>query len=102
MLADTRFLRDVVARRSFSKLRSGIAGLYAYRKMFDEAEYAFRQAVALYPDSPEANFRLADLLLQRGRGAEAEAVIARLARADPGNMRIREFHEQIQRWTAKK
>ena len=102
LLADPRFLRDVVARRSFSKLRSGIAGLYAYRKMFDEAEYAFRQAVALYPDSPEANFRLADLLLQRGRGAEAEAVIARLARADPGNMRIREFHEQIQRWTAKK
>jgi hypothetical protein len=35
---EPKFLRDVVARKTFSKLRSAIAGLYAYRRMFDEAD----------------------------------------------------------------
>ena len=45
LLNDSNFTRDVVARKTFSKLRSAIAGLYAYRRMFNEAETAFRQAV---------------------------------------------------------
>ncbi len=58
LLKSEKFQRDVTARKSFSKLRCAIAGLYAWRRMFDEAEIAFRQAVDLCPLSPEANFRM--------------------------------------------
>ena len=90
-----KFLRDVVARKTFSKLRSAIAGLYAARRMFDESEYAFRQAIALYPLSPEANFRLADIHMQQGEFAEAREIIEAFLREDTENRRVREFLGQI-------
>lgn len=91
LLNDRKFLRDAVARKTFSKLRGAIAGLYAARGHYDEAEYAFRQAVALYPLSPEANFRMADVFLARGRYAEARAIITEFLKGDPQNDKIREF-----------
>ena len=60
-----------MARKSFSKLRSALAGLYAARGKPKESEAAFRQAVALYDLEPEANFRLADLISKQGRFDEA-------------------------------
>lgn len=95
LLADRKFVRDVVARKSFSKLRCAIAGLYAYRRMFNEAETAFRQAINLFPGSPEANFRLADLYLQHGRFAEAASVMEKNLEQDPRNDRIVGFINQI-------
>ncbi|MCX7817790.1 MAG: DUF2723 domain-containing protein [Kiritimatiellae bacterium] len=91
LLSDRRFLRDAVARKTFSKLRGAIAGLYAARGLYDEAEYAFRQAIALYPLSPEANFRMADVYLARGRFAEARTIIQEFLKGDPQNDKIREF-----------
>ena len=90
-----KFLRDVVARKTFSKLRSTIAGLYAARRMFDESEYAFRQAIALYPLSPEANFRLADIHMQQGEFAEARTIIEEFLREDTENDKVRDFLNQI-------
>ncbi len=90
-----KFLHDVVARKTFSKLRSAIAGLYAYRRMFREAEYAFKQAVELYPLSPEANFRLADIYMQMGRFSDARLLIEDFLRNDPGNDKVAEFLNQI-------
>jgi tetratricopeptide (TPR) repeat protein len=90
-----KFLRDVVARKTFSKLRSAIAGLYASRRMFDESEEAFRQAIALYPLSPEANFRLADIHMQQGEFAEAREIIEIFLREDTENDRVRDFLNQI-------
>jgi hypothetical protein len=66
----------------FSKLRSSLAGLYARRaqhaadagerkRMNDAADFAFRQAWALCPYSPESLYRYINLLLSEGRTADA-------------------------------
>jgi tetratricopeptide (TPR) repeat protein len=96
LLNNRKFQRDSVARKSFSKLRCAIAGLYAYRRMFNEAEAAFRQAVNLYPGSPEANFRLADLYLQSGRFADAKEIMKKNLEQDPRNDKIVGFINQIE------
>lgn len=95
LLDSTMFKRDVVARKTFSKLRSAIAGLYAYRRNFEEAEYAFRQAIDLYPLSPEANFRLADILMQQRKFTEARRLIEAFLEMDKGNDKVGEFLDQI-------
>jgi len=79
-----------------SKLRYSIAGAYAWRvgispsggivpveflakgatrdRMTKEADFAFRQAFALCPRSPEAVWRYANFLVNQRRGADALAV----------------------------
>jgi len=79
---DPRFIQNTYSHRMFSKLRSSLAGLYAWRlkhatdasekeRMAREADFAFRQAWALCPYSPEAVFRYVNFLLEQKRGADA-------------------------------
>jgi hypothetical protein len=79
---DPRFIKNDYAHKMFSKLRSSIAGLYAWRashaagtedkeRMAREADFAFRQAWALCPDSPEAVYRYVNFLLEQNRGSDA-------------------------------
>ncbi len=95
LLNDESFLRSAVARKTFSKLRCAIGGLYAYRRLFDEAETALRQAIELSPISPEANFRLADLYLQQSRFQDAAAVMQHNQELDPRNDKIAGFLNRI-------
>ena len=95
LLGDERFIRDIVARKTFSKLRSSLAGLYAARGRLKEAEAAFRQAVALYDLSPEAHFRLAQLLARQGRFDEAIELFDSLLEKDPNNEKGRQFQNQL-------
>ncbi|MBL7114286.1 MAG: DUF2723 domain-containing protein [Kiritimatiellae bacterium] len=96
LTSDNRFLRDVVARKSFSKLRSAIAGLYSNRNHRPAAEEAYQQARILYPLSPEANFRLAqEVFMRQHRFDEAKDLMNILAIEDPGNRRIPSFLTQI-------
>lgn len=95
LLNDEKFIRDIVARKSFSKLRSAIAGLYAARGKPKEAEAAFRQAVALYDLSPEANFRLADLISRQGRYDEAIEIFDTFLSKDPNNVKASEFRKRL-------
>ncbi|MBU1693762.1 MAG: DUF2723 domain-containing protein [Verrucomicrobia bacterium] len=95
LMGNPKFDRDIVARKTFSKLRSAIAGLYAFRRQFDEAEYAFRQSIDLYDLSPEANYRLADILMQQRRFSEARELIEKFLEKDKGNDRLRDFLKQI-------
>jgi preprotein translocase subunit SecD len=71
----------------FSKWRASIAGVYAWRaengatadekqRMADAADFAFRQAIALCPYSPEATARYADFLKKQNREADARLVEA--------------------------
>ncbi len=90
-----KFQRDVVACKTFSKLRSAIAGLYAARRMFPEAEYAFQQAIDLYPLSPEANFRLADIFMQQRKFTEARVLMDAFIKQDPANDKVMGFLDQI-------
>jgi tetratricopeptide (TPR) repeat protein len=95
LLNDQKFIRDIVARKSFSKLRSALAGLYAARGKPKESEAAFRQAVALYDLSPEANFRLADLISKQGRFDEAIDLFNVLLEKDPNNEKAVEFKKRL-------
>jgi len=79
---DPRFVQNACSHNMFSKERSSIAGLYAWRaqhatdaaekeRMNNEADFAFRQAWALCPYSPEAVFRYVNFLLSRNRVSDA-------------------------------
>ncbi len=107
LTSNPRFRRDDVAQKTFSKLRSAIGGLYSTRAtmggasgsnqeaLFVAAEYAFRQAIELCPDSPEANFRLAQLYVQRGQFDPAIEVLEKYQRTDEYNTKIKEAVKTI-------
>ena len=95
LVNDQKFLRDIVARKTFSKLRSAIAGLYAARGNQSEAEYAFKQSVELYPVSPEAVFRLTDLYMRTRRFDDAHKVISDFVKQDVHNDSAHGFLKQI-------
>ncbi len=97
LVNDRKFQRDIVARKSFSKLRSAIAGLYSARGHMKEAESAFKQAVQLYPLSPEAVFRLADLYMREKRFDEARRVIQDFSEQDKYHDRTGPLLNQIDR-----
>ncbi len=79
------FRRNNDAKKSFSKLRAAIAGLYLYRGLWKEAEYAFGQSMDLCPESPEASFRLIDMLVQQHRYTEAKGLARNYAELDEYN-----------------
>jgi tetratricopeptide (TPR) repeat protein len=96
LMSNTKFTRDIVARKSFSKLRCAIAGLYAYRNRFPEAENAFQQGRILYPLSPEANFRMAqEVFMPLNRYKDARLLIEDFGRQDPGNVSVPGFVSQL-------
>jgi beta-lactamase regulating signal transducer with metallopeptidase domain len=86
---DPRFVQNDWAPKMFSKFRSAIAGVYAWRaehsdtagekqRLARAADLAFRQAVALCPFSPEAVYRYATFLTQQHREGDAKRVMALL------------------------
>jgi tetratricopeptide (TPR) repeat protein len=98
---DLKFIRDRDAQKSFSKLRSAIGGVYAWRlnpaipqeyqpktpaereALIREANFTFLQAFAFCPDSPEAVSRYAQLLLQLNRVDDAILVAKTCLVLDP-------------------
>ncbi|MFO1498780.1 MAG: DUF2723 domain-containing protein [Verrucomicrobiota bacterium] len=100
---DRKFVRDGVAQKSFSKLRSAIGGLYGWRlsqdcppdlrpktaveqqRLLKETEFALRQAYAYCPYSPEAVYKLMNLLMGSGRVDEAIQVTETSLKFDPSN-----------------
>jgi tetratricopeptide (TPR) repeat protein len=95
LLSDRKFMRDIVARKSFSKLRGSIATLYAARGKPREAEAAFLQAISLYDLSPEANYRLVELLSREGRFDEALEIFDVFLTKDPNNEQASLVRNQI-------
>lgn len=116
---DLKFARDDQAQKAFSKLRSSIAGVYAWRvnqvtsqlmalqarppqeqtglrteiarlaalreRMIKETDFAFRQAFAFCPYSPEAVFRYCQLLATLGRYEDAYLIAETCRKLDPYN-----------------
>jgi hypothetical protein len=79
---DPQFVQNEYWCKNYSKLRSSIGGLYLWRaqhatdadekkRMNDAADFAFRQAWALCPYSPETVFRYVNLLTSQNRRADA-------------------------------
>jgi hypothetical protein len=83
---DPRFVRSPDAQKTFSKLRSSVGGVYVWRmknaanateqkRMANAADFAFRQALALCPYSPEAVYRYVSLQMSQNRPADALVVV---------------------------
>ncbi|MCX8107653.1 MAG: tetratricopeptide repeat protein, partial [Verrucomicrobiae bacterium] len=90
---DPKFVRDNDAQKAFSKLRNAIAGLYAWRinsarsaeersRLIREADFAFKQAFAFCPYSPETVTRYASLLVTLGRLDDALMIAETAHRLD--------------------
>jgi tetratricopeptide (TPR) repeat protein len=111
-----QFVRDDQGQKAFSKLRSSIGGIYAWRispqcppeyrpktaaefqSVAREADFTFRQAFAYCPYSPEAVFRYVNVLLQFNRLDDALLVSETCLKIDPNSgsaadlvRRLREF-----------
>ena len=100
---DRRFVRDDDGQKAFSKLRSSQAGVYAWRlgsqcppeyrqktaaaqeALLRETDFAFKQAFAFCPYSPEAVFRYINFLLQYNRLDDALIVAKTCLKFDPFN-----------------
>jgi tetratricopeptide (TPR) repeat protein len=114
---DRKFVRDDQAQKAFSKLRSSIAGIYAWRlgmtsssptpmqylaktdaertRMLREAEFAFKQAFAFCPYSPEAVFRYVQLLASMNRLDDAIIVAETCQQLDPYNGQVSGLLKQL-------
>src|SRR6266446_1469173 len=111
-----KFIHDIDAQKSFSKLRTAIAGLYAWRLspqcppeyrpktqaefqgLLREANFAFLQAFAFCPWSPEAVLRYAGLLLQSNRVDDALLVAETSLKFDPYNGQILGLANNLRQW----
>lgn len=105
---DPKFVRDNDAQKAFSKLRSSIAGVYAWRlansktpeeqqRMIKEAEFAFKQAFAYCPYSPEALFRYVNILIQLNRIDDALLLARTSLLLDPNNGQIDGLIKELSR-----
>ena len=126
---DPRFVRDDDGQKAFSKLRSSIAGVYAwrvgrlieqgalqfeqappqnllpeqrriveaYRRMFKEADFSFKQAFAFCPYSPEALYRYVQLLAGARRFDEAIMLAKTSIKVDPKNAGLQNLVSELQR-----
>jgi tetratricopeptide (TPR) repeat protein len=115
------FARDDDAQKAFSKLRSSQAGMYAWRcgtpgsgtpcppefrqkskaaqdALLRETDFAFKQAFAFCPYSPEAVFRYANFLLGQGRFDDTILIFETCLKLDPFNDQVRGQLEQIKKY----
>ena len=113
---DRKFVHDVDAQKCFSKLRSAIAGVYTWRLggqcppefrpktnaeaqgLLREANFAFLQAFAFSPWSPEAVLRYAGLLLQCNRLEDALVVAETCLKFDPYDSQVASLADQLRKY----
>jgi len=105
---DRHFLDSANAQKMYSKLRGSQAGVYSWRlgaspsggqalteytpgndvdkqALVQEADFAFKQAFALCPYSPEAVYRYVSFLVNQKRKPEALLIVQTAAHVDPEN-----------------
>jgi len=110
---DLKFVRDEQAQKAFSKLRSSISGVYAWRlspqcpeeyrqktpaateSLKRETEFAFKQSFAFCPYSPEAVFRYINFLLQYGRVDDALLIAQTCQKLDPYNDQVKDLVKRL-------
>jgi thioredoxin-like negative regulator of GroEL len=107
---DPKFARDDNAQKAFSKLRGGIAGIYAWRlgyfngvptppqyvakdaanqrALATEADFAFKQSFAMCPYSAETVFRYVNFLFAVQRPEDALLISETCLKLDPENAAI--------------
>jgi tetratricopeptide (TPR) repeat protein len=116
------FVRDEDAKKAFSKLRSSQAGMYFWRcfprspgnpggcppeylqksdaaqkALIRETDFAFKQAFAFCPYSPEAVYRYINFLMPLGRFDDAVLVAEICQKLDPENEAIVNLVNQLKK-----
>ena len=110
---DPQFVADLWAQKAFSKLRTSIAGVFAWRaneatdpaekqRMNRAADFAFRQAYSLCPGSPEPLYRYVNLLLAGNRLDEAILLAETNLKFEPDNTQIKDLIEQLKKFKSHK
>ncbi len=105
---DPEFVRNDYAMAMWSKLRSSQGGLYFWRStgsktpdekrgMITEAGFAFRQAFAFCPTSPEATFRFVNLLVQAASLNDALLIARTAAALEPKNGQFQNLVNEVER-----
>jgi tetratricopeptide (TPR) repeat protein len=110
---DPKFVHDDDGQKAFSKLRSSIASsIYQWRsepqnsrsaterpRVTKEAEFAFKQAFAYCPFSPEAVFHFMNLLLNQApsRVDDAILLLETCHKLDPYSEQISYYIEQLKK-----
>ncbi len=99
LLKDPMYRRDFAAQKSFSKLRTALAGAYSRQLgRSREASQAYREACLLYPISPEAVFRYAQESLLPERKWEVVLDLMKMTdRLDPNNKRTERMYDFVNR-----
>ena len=97
LLADKNFHEDFDAKRSFSKLRNSTGNIYRARRMWTEAERAYRQALQLHPNNMESLVALSDILRTQKRWDEMAAIWDRAVGGDPNNRGVGKARERVTR-----
>lgn len=97
LVNDQKFQRDFDAKRSFSKLRNSTGNLYRWRKMWPEAERAYRQALQLHPNNMESLVALSEILRVQERWDEMAAIWDHAIEGDPNNRSVRKARERVTR-----
>jgi beta-lactamase regulating signal transducer with metallopeptidase domain len=103
---DPRFVQNGHPQRMFSKWRSSIGGLYKWRvansklaedqrRMIKEADFAFRQAVAICPASPETIYRYVDLLTSISRLDDAIRLAEMFIKVSPDENQPRMLLDEL-------
>jgi hypothetical protein len=105
---DPRFVADFEAQKAFSKLRSSIGGVYAWRatnskssaerqRMKIEADFAFRQAFLTCPVNPEVIFPYVNLLTADARTEDALLIAITAHKLDIENTQLEDLVNQLLR-----
>ncbi|HEX3628512.1 MAG TPA: DUF2723 domain-containing protein, partial [Verrucomicrobiae bacterium] len=115
-IGDRRFVRDEDGQKAFSKLRSSQAGMYAWRcssscppeyreqtpalehALERETDFAFKQAFAFCPYSPEAVFRYVQFLMQYNRLDDALIVAKTCLKLDPYNGSVSDLIDNLEKF----
>ncbi len=109
---DPDFVKNHYSHSMFSKARTSIAGVYAWRaqnttdagekeRMNDAADFAYRQAWALCPYLPEAVYGYVGFLMAQQRAPDAVIVAEtalKLAPDEQQKEQLSQFVEQLKRY----
>ena len=97
LLGNPNFHEDFDAKRSFSKLRNSTGNIYRARRMWPEAERAYRQALQLHPNNMESLVALSDILRAQKRWDEMAEIWDKAIEGDPNNRAVGKARARVTR-----
>lgn len=85
------YKEDELGRHSFAKLRNTTGNIYNSRNMLPEAEFAYKQALELWPGNSETTENLVNVLTKEGRFQEAADLATSSLPFDPDSKALQKI-----------